>query len=154
MPLGTANFDSSPMYGEAERVLSSLLAGRRSEAFVATKVWSPSVSDGRTQIERGLSYFGGHIELFQIHNLVCWRDHLPFLEELRASGKIGLIGATHYSSSAFRELARAIETGRLQAIRAGIVDATFLLFAAIPKWFDHAAVLRSRRGRGRRRGGH
>jgi len=51
-------FDSSPMYGEAERVLGAALQERRSEALVATKVWTSSATEGRAQIERALGYFG------------------------------------------------------------------------------------------------
>jgi len=35
---GANFFDSSPMYGEAERVLGLALRGRREQALVATKV--------------------------------------------------------------------------------------------------------------------
>lgn len=35
---GANFFDSSPMYGEAERVLGQTLAGRREKAMIATKV--------------------------------------------------------------------------------------------------------------------
>jgi aryl-alcohol dehydrogenase-like predicted oxidoreductase len=40
--LGTgARFvDSSPMYGNAERILGATLGARRAEAIVATKVWT------------------------------------------------------------------------------------------------------------------
>ena len=37
---GATFFDSSPMYGEAERVLGRTLDGRRARAIVATKVWT------------------------------------------------------------------------------------------------------------------
>jgi len=39
------------------------------------------------------------------------------LEELKAAGKVRAIGATHYSASAFDELRRVMQTGRIQAIQ-------------------------------------
>ena len=114
---GAILFDSSPMYGEAERVLAGTLAGRRERAIVATKVWTQSPSEGRRQIAQALRWFGGTVDIYQIHNLVGWHDHLPVLEEKRAQGSIRAIGATHYSASAFGELIRVMETGRIQAIQ-------------------------------------
>ncbi len=110
-------FDSSPMYGAAEEILARSLTPRRSEAFVATKVWTPSVDEGRAQVERALSWFGGHVELLQIHNLVAWRQHLPMLEAAREAGRIGLVGATHYQTRAFRELEQVMRSGRIDAIQ-------------------------------------
>ena len=40
LDVGANLFDTSPMYGEAERVLGLALDGRRAEAIVATKVWT------------------------------------------------------------------------------------------------------------------
>ena len=113
---GTRLFDSSPMYGRAEAVLGRALAGRRDEAFVATKIWSASADRARWQFEDQLRFFG-RVELEQIHNLVAWEEHLPWLEEERENGRIDLIGATHYDPSAFGELERVMETGRLDAIQ-------------------------------------
>jgi aryl-alcohol dehydrogenase-like predicted oxidoreductase len=79
-------FDSSPMYGQAERVLGSLLRERRERAIVATKVWARSTAEGRNQINKALSFFGGYVDLYQIHNLVNWRDHLAVLEDLKEGG--------------------------------------------------------------------
>ena len=110
-------FDSSPMYGRAEQLLASALGDRRGEAFVATKVWTSSRSEGRAQLARVVDWYGGHIDLMQIHNLVAWRDHLPVLEEARAGGQVGLIGATHYAPGAFDELMEIMATGRIQAIQ-------------------------------------
>jgi aryl-alcohol dehydrogenase-like predicted oxidoreductase len=114
---GANLFDSSPMYGEAERVLGAALEGRRERALVATKVWTRSEEEGRRQIERALGYFGGRVDLYQVHNLVAWPEHLPVLERLRDQGHITGIGATHYSPSAFEELARVMRTGRIDAVQ-------------------------------------
>jgi diketogulonate reductase-like aldo/keto reductase len=71
---GVRVLDSSPMYGAAEQVLGSTLEGRRDDAFVATKVWARSRSEGREQVERALAWFGGRVDLYQVHNLAAWRD--------------------------------------------------------------------------------
>ena len=39
------------------------------------------------------------------------------LEEAKAAGRIGLIGATHYATRAFAELATVMATGRLDAVQ-------------------------------------
>ncbi|MEA2457247.1 MAG: hypothetical protein QOC95_219 [Thermoleophilaceae bacterium] len=109
--------DSSPMYGAAERVLGQALEGRRDEAFVATKVWTHDPAEGRRQADRALGFFGGRIDLLQVHNLAAWRQQLRLIEELRAAGQVGFAGATHYSPSAFDELAAVMRTGRLDAIQ-------------------------------------
>jgi aryl-alcohol dehydrogenase-like predicted oxidoreductase len=115
--LGANFFDSSPMYGEAERVLGLAIAGRRNHALVATKVWASSENEGRTQAERALHYFGGSVDLYQVHNLLDWQRQLELLEALRAQGSVKAIGATHYNPSAFGELARVMRTGRTSVIQ-------------------------------------
>ena len=113
---GTRVFDTSPMYGRAEAVLGRALAGFRAEAFVATKIWTSSAESARSQFDAQLGYYG-HLELEQIHNLVAWEQHLPWLEEERDAGRIDLIGATHYDEGAFGELERVMRTGRIDAIQ-------------------------------------
>jgi diketogulonate reductase-like aldo/keto reductase len=114
---GTRLFDSSPMYGRAEQVLAEALGERRADSFVATKVWTSSASEGRAQAQRSLRLFGGPIDLYQVHNLLAAEAHLRLIERLRDDGKVRLVGATHYSASAFRELATLMRTGRLDAIQ-------------------------------------
>jgi aryl-alcohol dehydrogenase-like predicted oxidoreductase len=117
LDFGANLFDSSPMYGEAERVLAAALAGRRDRAIVATKIWTRSAAEGRRQVEQALAWYGGRVDVYQIHNLVAWRDHLPLLERLRDEGKVGVVGVTHYAHSAFDDLAAALRTGRFAQVQ-------------------------------------
>ena len=114
---GASLFDSSPMYGEAERVLGATLAGRRDRALVATKVWASTLREGQHQVEQALAFFGGRVDVYQVHNLLAWQTQLDLLEPLKADGRVRAIGATHYNPSAFTELRRVIETGRVDVIQ-------------------------------------
>lgn len=114
---GANFFDSSPMYGEAERVLGQSLVGRREQALLATKVWTQTTAEGRRQVNFALNCFGGRIDLYQIHNLVNWREHLTMLERFQRAGQVRAIGATHYSAAAFDELRQVMQTGRITAIQ-------------------------------------
>jgi aryl-alcohol dehydrogenase-like predicted oxidoreductase len=114
---GAAFFDSSPMYGEAERVLAATLDGRREQTQVATKVWTASDREAEQQIARALQYFGGYIDVYQVHNLVAWSKRLAQLERLKDDGKVGAIGITHYSPHAFREMHEVMRDPRVGAIQ-------------------------------------
>lgn len=103
-------FDSSPMYGRAEAVLGRTLEGRRSDVLVATKVWAPSLSQGRQQIAQALRHYEGYVDLYQVHNLVSWREYLPLLRELQAAGSVRATGVTHYAHSAFPALIEIMES--------------------------------------------
>ena len=109
--------DSSPMYGRAEAVLARALEGRRADVIVATKIWTSSPADGQRQFASQLEYYGGHVDILQVHNLVGWRDHLDWMEAERDAGRIGILGATHYQAGAFGELAEVMRTGRIGAIQ-------------------------------------
>jgi diketogulonate reductase-like aldo/keto reductase len=113
---GTRVVDSSPMYGGAEAALSHALGGRRDEAVVATKIWSRAVEEGRAHFERQVGWFG-RVDVEQVHNLVSWDEHLPWLEGEVEAGRIGRIGVTHYSPAAFDELERALATRRFQTLQ-------------------------------------
>ena len=92
---------------------------RRSAPAATRRSWPTSCGrsgDGRGQAERALGWYG-RIDLYQVHNLVNTRAHLDLLERLRGEGRVGLLGATHYSAAAFGELAEVMRSGRIQAIQ-------------------------------------
>jgi aryl-alcohol dehydrogenase-like predicted oxidoreductase len=114
---GADFFDSSPMYGSAEAVLSQALGSQRQNATIATKIWASSGEQADRQIKHSLRLFGGRIELYQVHNLVLWQEHLPAIERLVAEGKVSAIGITHHSASAFGQVSELMRSGRVGAIQ-------------------------------------
>jgi diketogulonate reductase-like aldo/keto reductase len=113
---GCRVIDSSPMYGGAEAAMSAVVRERRGELAIATKIWARSVAEGRAQYARQVEWFG-RVEIEQVHNLVLWRQQLDWLEAERDAGRIDRLGVTHYSSSAFTELAEALETRRFDTVQ-------------------------------------
>ncbi|MDP8949612.1 MAG: aldo/keto reductase [Actinomycetota bacterium] len=115
---GANLFDSSPMYGEAERVLGDALEKHgRDRAIVATKVWTANDTEAERQIERSLSYFGGRVELYQVHNLVTVERRLDALHRLKDEGRVRAVGATHYSRAAFPDLMSVMRSGRVDFVQ-------------------------------------
>jgi diketogulonate reductase-like aldo/keto reductase len=113
---GAAVVDTSPMYRGAEAALAAAIADRRDRMVVATKVWASSVDEGREQFARQRRRHGS-VEIEQVHNLVGWRDHLPWLLNEQERGRIGRLGVTHYASSQLGELASALRTGHFQTVQ-------------------------------------
>ncbi len=113
---GSRSIDSSPMYRGAEASLAAALEGRRADADVLTKIWTASPEEAREQYAAQLRWYG-RVDVEQVHNLVAWREHLPWLEEERAAGRIGKLGVTHYAVSAFEELEVALRTRRFETVQ-------------------------------------
>lgn len=90
--------DSSPMYGSAEEVLGfcrQQLGQQADPLFSATKVWTSSTSEGKTQISNSHHLWGlDRFNLFQVHNLVNWRNHLQTLLQMKAEGELQYVGIT------------------------------------------------------------
>ena len=115
---GVSFLDSSPMYGESENVVGVTTEGKREQFQFATKVWCTGVLQGKAEIARSFERFRtDYINVFQIHNLLDWETHLPTLEGLKAEGRIGLIGITHYLTEFYPEMIRIMKGGRISTIQ-------------------------------------
>lgn len=109
-------FDSSPMYGRAEVALAKAIDGRRDRVLIATKVWTQDPDKGREQADHALRLYG-HVDVYQVHNLVNVPAQLALLEGLKEQGRVRAVGATHYLDSAFSDMARLMATGRIEMIQ-------------------------------------
>lgn len=118
--LGGSVVDSSPMYGRAETVLGDLASelGLHKQLFLATKVWTSGRDPGIRQMEESLRRLRtGRIDLMQVHNLVDWRTHLATLRQWKEQGKVRYIGVTHYTASAYEQLAGVLEREDLDFVQ-------------------------------------
>ncbi len=111
--LGGRVVDSSPMYGQSERVVGDLASelGNRDRLFFATKVWTSGRDAGVRQMEDSFRLMRTKVmDLMQIHNLVDHDTHLKTLRDWKAAGRICHLGITHYHSGAFADLERLVKT--------------------------------------------
>jgi aryl-alcohol dehydrogenase-like predicted oxidoreductase len=114
---GATLFDTSPMYGAAERVLSEAMGSRREEALVADKLWTPDDGEAERQAERALRWYGGRVDVYQVHNLVRVDQRLAQLRRLRDDGAVRAIGATHYQHAAFPALLALVKSRAVDTIQ-------------------------------------
>jgi len=118
--LGGSMVDSSPMYGEAERVVGDLAAalGNRERMFLATKVWTRGRAAGIAQMEQSFRLLRTpRIDLMQVHNLLDLETHVGTLRERKDSGRIRYLGITHYQASAFPQLEQLIHSHRFDFVQ-------------------------------------
>ncbi|KAA3605564.1 MAG: aldo/keto reductase [Planctomycetota bacterium] len=97
LDFGGSLVDSSPMYGQAEALIGSLVRSLdRRDLFFATKVWTAEGKKaGIAQMESSQEKMeADRIDLMQIHNLVGLETHLPTLREWKAEGRIRYLGIT------------------------------------------------------------
>jgi len=118
--LGGSVIDSSPMYGQSEAVVGDLAAelGIHKRLFVATKVWTTGRDAGMRQMEESFKRLRiQRMDLMQVHNLVDYRNHLATLRRWKEQGKVRYIGVTHYSQSAYDDLARVLAAEELDFVQ-------------------------------------
>jgi len=112
--------DSSPMYGNSERVVGDLTSGLTfgSEYFFATKVWTSGKESGVKQMTASMQRMRRQtMDLMQIHNLLDWKIHLRILQGWRESGKIRYLGVTHYTESSHSYLEQIIKTENIDFVQ-------------------------------------
>jgi diketogulonate reductase-like aldo/keto reductase len=105
--------DSSPMYGEAERVVGDLAseAALRDQLFLATKLWTRGREAGIAEMEQSFRLMRTkRMDLMQIHNLLDVDTHTKTLRDWKAAARVRYIGITHYHSGSYRELERLVKT--------------------------------------------
>lgn len=111
LDLGLGLIDTAEMYGSggAEEVVGQVIAGRRDEVFLVSKVLPSNSSRSGTieACERSMQRMGtDHIDLYLLH----WRGGVPLAEtvsallELREAGKIGDFGVSNLDTGDMREL--------------------------------------------------
>lgn len=109
--LGGSVIDSSPMYGRSEEVAGDLIAqlGVREKLFVATKVWTTGRDAGIAQMAASENKLKAkRLDLLQVHNLQDIETHMQTLQGWKATGRVRYIGVTHYTSSAYDAVAKAM----------------------------------------------
>ncbi len=110
---GARVVDSSPMYGQAERMVGDLTGelGLREKLFLATKVWTSGRDAGIRQMENSIKLMrAGIMDLMQVHNLLDVTIHAATLRDWKAAGRVRYAGVTHYHAGAHAELERLLRT--------------------------------------------
>jgi diketogulonate reductase-like aldo/keto reductase len=117
---GGTVIDSSPMYGNAEKVIGELTDDPvwREYFFYATKVWTTGKQAGIRQMESSCEKMKRtKMDLIQVHNLTDWETQLETLKEWKAAGRVRYIGITHYKDSMHEELERLMSLERIDFVQ-------------------------------------
>ena len=117
---GGSVVDSSPMYGQAERVVGDLTSelNLRDKLFFATKVWTSGRDSGIRQMEESFRLMRTkRVDLMQVHNLLDLETHVKTLREWKAAGRVRYVGITHYNSGAYAQLERLVKTKQFDFVQ-------------------------------------
>lgn len=106
--------DSSPMYGSAEEVmgyaLDNIPNAKTDQLFSASKIWTDDTDEGLAQVNDSLSlWHQKRFDLFQVHNLVNWQEHIQTLQTLKTQKTIRYLGITTSHGRRHQELIHVME---------------------------------------------
>jgi diketogulonate reductase-like aldo/keto reductase len=121
LDLGLTHIDTAEMYGDgqAERIVGEAVAGRRREAFIATKVLPGNASyEGTVRAcERSLRRLRtDHVDLYLLH---WWSGRHPIEETMRAMetlverGLVRFVGVSNFDVAQMKAAGSALERARL-----------------------------------------
>ncbi|HUS02271.1 MAG TPA: aldo/keto reductase [Chitinophagaceae bacterium] len=112
--------DTSPMYGNAEKVIGEVTkqSGIADKFFYATKVWTSGRDAGLQQMQSSMQKMQRiTMDLIQVHNLVDYKTHLKTLRQWKEEGKVRYIGITHYTTSYHGELEKIISNEEIDFVQ-------------------------------------
>jgi diketogulonate reductase-like aldo/keto reductase len=118
--MGGRVVDSSPMYGNAEKVTGDLAGqlGLVDDLWVATKVWTRGTEEGRAQMEQSMSELRRrNIELMQVHNLMDVDVHLETLQAWKEQGRFRYIGITNTSVQRYPAVEALLDDERIDFVQ-------------------------------------
>ena len=110
--------DSAAWYGQAEKVLGITTAGKRDKFYLATKVRCEGKEAGEEQIANSFDMFNtGYIDLFQVHNMIDYRTHIPTLTRLKEESRIGMVGVSAMVHEAYPEIIELMKSHQVDTIQ-------------------------------------
>ncbi|MDA7564833.1 aldo/keto reductase [Pelagibacteraceae bacterium] len=114
--------DSSPMYGQAEKIiglsLENITESNKKNLFSATKIWTPMNNMGMKQFKDSLDLWNiNKFSLVQVHNLVNYDSHFELLKNLKKKGKIKYLGVTTSNGSRHEKLIEIMKNDELDFVQ-------------------------------------
>ncbi|CAN5195324.1 MAG: aldo/keto reductase [Chloroflexia bacterium] len=114
---GVTFFETSPVFGESERILGSSLTGRRKRVIVATNVTAGDVHLVHDQIDRSLRLFEDRIDVFLAESLPVWTEFQPVFQRMKSDRSLSVSGVTCERESDYPELARLMRERAVDVIQ-------------------------------------
>jgi diketogulonate reductase-like aldo/keto reductase len=108
------------MYGSSQGVIGYGLnkLGKPGALFSADKVWTSPGSRGPAQIEASRKEWNvPRFDLLQVHNLLSWKEHLPALFAMKASGKLRYVGITTSEGRRHRDFEQIMRSHPLDFVQ-------------------------------------
>ncbi len=114
---GVTFFETSPTFGESERILGSSLTGRRKRVIIATSVTAGDLRLVHNQIDRSLRLFEDRIDIFLAESLSVWSEFQPVFQRMKSDRSLRVAGVTCEHERDFPRLARLMRERTVDVIQ-------------------------------------